>query len=244
MADPTIHPRLYDKSVPRMLRSGRHRLSPEEVAASQQVRLYEAVYKVVAKRGYGGTSIVFVSEEAGVSRQTFYQFFDSLEECFIKSYQAHTQMMLENIAASGVDSTDWYDGLTKGVAMLLATFSKYPVMAKVYAIGVQSATEKVLAQRYASDDQFIAIYQGLHARMLDEGEEGVAELTDDAIRACIGATAEMIRQKIRLDGTKRLSELVPAICGVVVMMIGGPAAPEQYTPKRVAELRRYWAKHA
>src|SRR5215475_3199222 len=65
---------------------GRHGLSREEVATQQRTRILAATVDVVAELGYPETRVVDVIKRAGVSRKTFYEFFDDREDCFLAAY--------------------------------------------------------------------------------------------------------------------------------------------------------------
>jgi AcrR family transcriptional regulator len=67
---------------------GRHGLPREAVADSQRIRILTAMIEVVAARGYADTRVVDVIGTAGVSRKTFYELFDSKEDCFLAAYDS------------------------------------------------------------------------------------------------------------------------------------------------------------
>jgi hypothetical protein len=58
---------------------GRHRLSREEVAASQRQRLLAAVTALVAERGYANLTITEVARRARVAPNRFYEHFSGRE---------------------------------------------------------------------------------------------------------------------------------------------------------------------
>ena len=53
----------------------------EAVTESQRNRIHQAMIEVVSERGYPETRVVDVIGAAGVSRKTFYELFDSKEDC-------------------------------------------------------------------------------------------------------------------------------------------------------------------
>src|ERR687890_2263309 len=65
---------------------GRHSLPREAVTESQRGRIYQAMIEVVSERGYPETRVVDVIGVAGVSRKTFYELFESKEDCFLAAY--------------------------------------------------------------------------------------------------------------------------------------------------------------
>src|SRR6478609_3616571 len=77
----------------RQLPRGRHRLSREEVSASQRQRMLEAMALAVHEKGYTGTAVADVVAGAGVSRETFYQHFADKEACFLAAYEVAVDTM-------------------------------------------------------------------------------------------------------------------------------------------------------
>jgi len=68
------------------LSGGPSRLSPEEVARHQRERLELAMVEAVARHGFAGTTLRELVALAGVSKSTFYEHFESKEECFLATY--------------------------------------------------------------------------------------------------------------------------------------------------------------
>jgi AcrR family transcriptional regulator len=58
----------------------------EWVAQHQKARLQGAMVEAVARHGYAGTTLRALVGLAGVSKSTFYEHFDSKEECFLATF--------------------------------------------------------------------------------------------------------------------------------------------------------------
>jgi len=56
--------------------------------------------EVVSERGYPETRVVDVIGVAGVSRKTFYELFDSKEDCFLAAYD----VLLGNLLGEATDA--------------------------------------------------------------------------------------------------------------------------------------------
>ena len=79
---------------------GRHGLPREAVTESQRNRIHQAMIEVVSERGYPETRVVDVIGVAGVSRKTFYELFDSKEDCFLAAYDVLLGNLLSDTAAA------------------------------------------------------------------------------------------------------------------------------------------------
>src|ERR687888_438164 len=84
--------------VPPALPRGPHRLSRDQVAASQRIRLMAATAEAVAEHGYADATIAEISRRAGVSPKTFYDHFTDKLDCFLAGYDTLTQVLLERMA--------------------------------------------------------------------------------------------------------------------------------------------------
>lgn len=62
---------------------GPHRLSPEQVTASQRRRILDALTALVGKRGYAVVTIADIVRRARVSKSAFYAHFSGKEHAFI-----------------------------------------------------------------------------------------------------------------------------------------------------------------
>src|SRR5579875_630056 len=87
----------------RPLPRGRHRLSRDEVLASQRGRMLAGVAEAVAEKGYNRVSVADVISRAGVSRETFYEQFTDKEDCFLRALDAGVAGLLEVLSAVSDD---------------------------------------------------------------------------------------------------------------------------------------------
>ena len=60
--------------------------SEQDVSGIQRGRLLSATFALVGERGYEGVTARSVSERAGVSNRTFYEFFSDREDCFLAAF--------------------------------------------------------------------------------------------------------------------------------------------------------------
>ena len=91
---------------------GRHGLPREAVTESQRNRIHQAMIEVVSERGYPETRVVDVIGVAGVSRKTFYELFDSKEDCFLAAYD----VLLGNLLGDTADGFESQAGSAVGGA--------------------------------------------------------------------------------------------------------------------------------
>ncbi|MGI5229263.1 TetR/AcrR family transcriptional regulator [Actinoallomurus sp. CA-142502] len=85
------------ESLPRRLPRGRHALSRDELERIQRARLCAAMAEVMAEKGYVATSVADVLARSGVSRQTFYQVFDSKLDCFMTAFEFAADLLMQRL---------------------------------------------------------------------------------------------------------------------------------------------------
>ena len=78
-------PQSESPGLPR-LPPGRHGLPRDFVVQNQRDRLAAGIIAAVSEFGYHETTITQIAGAAGVSRRTFYGYFDSKEECFFETF--------------------------------------------------------------------------------------------------------------------------------------------------------------
>lgn len=104
-------------SSPRRLPRGRSALSPEEVERIQRSRLCAAMAEVMAEKGYVATSVADVLQRSGVSRQSFYQVFDSKLDCFMAAFDVARDLLVQHLLemiGAGEDGRPATDGAADG----------------------------------------------------------------------------------------------------------------------------------
>jgi len=113
------------------LRSGRHRLSRTEVLASQRGRIMRAALDELGELGAGGLTVGGVVERAKVSKKTFYENFEGLDECVVESLETVHLVVGAEIAeaAANADLEAHFAKLRAMIDELAAAAADEPVVA-------------------------------------------------------------------------------------------------------------------
>src|SRR4051812_45618287 len=132
----------------RRLPRGRHRLSRETVEESQRRRILDAIVELVARDGYAHTTVGDVAAEAGVSRSTFYEQFESKEDCFRAAYDDVAARLIEAIreGASPIGD-DPAARLAAGIRAYFEWSAEHPAAAATFVIEIHRAGPAALEQR-------------------------------------------------------------------------------------------------
>jgi AcrR family transcriptional regulator len=97
-----------------------------------RARILDAMVSVVYERGYSGASVGLVVARARVSRRTFYQQFDGLEDCFAAVIDLGLRVPGELIVRAFAGEDGWRDGMRAALAELLQFFDSEPGLTRVW----------------------------------------------------------------------------------------------------------------
>lgn len=120
--------------------------------ADQRTRLMTALADSMTEKGYVATSVADVLTRAGVSRQTFYEQFGSKLDCFLATFDAAGDLLIDEVAPL-LDATgaplDRFDRLLTTYLDTLAEAMPYArvLLVEVYAAGPEGVARRVALQR-------------------------------------------------------------------------------------------------
>jgi AcrR family transcriptional regulator len=77
------------------------------VASHQRARISAAMIELVAERGYGAVTIRELAQRAGVSTHSFYERFQSKDECFLYTYELIVRRSMKTVGAAQKSCEDW-----------------------------------------------------------------------------------------------------------------------------------------
>lgn len=187
---------------------------------SQRNRIHQAIIEVVSERGYPETRVVDVIEAAGVSRKTFYELFDSREDCFLAAYD----VLLDNLIGEATDAFEsrtgapWAERIGMALEALVRHLTDHPAEARFAIVEVLAAGPKALARRDAALRQFTGF--------LEPGRsESSVELPGIISIAVAGGINELLYSEILHGAVARLPSRLPDLMfWVALPFLGADAA--------------------
>ncbi|MDQ2630722.1 MAG: TetR/AcrR family transcriptional regulator [Actinomycetota bacterium] len=200
---------------------------------SQRNRIHQAMIEVVSERGYPETRVIDVIGVAGVSRKTFYELFDSKEDCFLAAYD----VLLENLLGDVTDGFEskagapWAERIAGALEALLDHLSRHPDEARFAIVEVLAAGPKALARRDAALRQFTGF--------LESGRsEATVELPGITSIAIAGGINELLYSEILHGAAARLPSRLPDLMfWVTLPFLGAERALAERELTRLAKLR-------
>lgn len=184
---------------------------------SQRNRIHQAMIEVVSERGYPETRVVDVIGAAGVSRKTFYELFDSKEDCFLAAYD----VLLGNLLGEATDAFEskpgasWAERICGALEALLGHLAEHPDEARFAIVEVLAAGPKALSRRDAALRQFTGF--------LESGRsETSVELPGIVSLSVAGGVSELLYSEILHGAIARLPSRLPDLMFWVTLPYLGP----------------------
>jgi AcrR family transcriptional regulator len=205
---------------------GRHKLSRDEVLASQRSRLLRAMEELVGEHGYESTTVPLVIKAARVSTATFYRFFADKVDCFIAHCEERGEGLLDDLTPDATEraTVDPGERLDRGLDNYLRWWQERPALARAYFVELPSAGPRALAER----DRQYARFQALNRIIAIDNRAPVKRAPEPPeidVRASVIVVTELIASEIRRGNVARLTELRED-CRRLLMKILGPGAIE------------------
>jgi AcrR family transcriptional regulator len=202
------------------------------VTESQRNRIHQAMIEVVSQRGYPETRVVDVIGVAGVSRKTFYELFDSKEDCFLAAYD----VLLENLLGDAGNAFEskpgatWAERIAAAMEALLEHLAEHPAEARFAIVEVLAAGPKALARRDAALRQFTGF--------LEPGRsETSVELPGITSLSIAGGINELLYSEILHGAAARLPSRLPDLMfWVTLPFLGAEGAAAERERTRLAKL--------
>jgi len=215
------------------LPAGRHGLPGETLTESQRRRIINSMVAAVAERGYAETRVVDVVERAGVSRATFYDLFDDLDDCFLATFDFVSGRLLDTATAAYEESPDapWAERIRAAMAAVLELLVSWPEGARFAVVEVLAAGQRALVRRDAVLRRFAELVDGGRA----QSHLNPPSITSVAV---VGGVQEVLYGEVIHGATAQLPARLPDLAYWLTQpYLGGEAAAVERDGAR-ASLRR------
>jgi AcrR family transcriptional regulator len=114
----------------------------------------DAATALVAERGFSATSVHRVVALAGVSTRTFYEQFDSLEDCVASTLLIALDHVSALASRAFDEADDWQQGMCGALVAVLTFFDCQPALARICLVESLAAGPSLLERRQATLESF------------------------------------------------------------------------------------------
>jgi AcrR family transcriptional regulator len=207
----------YRQRLPR----GRHGIPQDLVIANQRERLLDAATRIFAEQGYSALSVAGVIEEAGVSRQTFYDQFENKISCVLAAQARAFDHLQDAIDAACEDEPEWPGGVAASIPAVVQFAVDFPAETCLILASSNPSSEPELVKKGLSVNEWLA-------GLLREGSKNhpdarsPSEITE---QAAIGAVVSIVGSCLTDGRVGPLRDLKSALVRIILApYLGGEEA--------------------
>lgn len=192
-------------STPRPL-PGRQPLPREFVTRHQRRRIVSALVEEIAGKGYGAVTVADVVRRAEVARKTFYENFDSKEDCFLTAQRLAMAEALERVVDAAGELDKWADRVEAGLTAFLRYVVEEPALARTGVVEALTAGPEAVRCYEESLQAFVSLFR--QGRKASPRGEQLPETMDEAI---VGGVFWIVHQRLVLGQTEGIEGLLPEL---------------------------------
>jgi AcrR family transcriptional regulator len=171
--------------------------------------MFDAIARAASEKGYAKVTVADVVGLAGVSRRTFYEHFDDVEDCFVEAYEAATSALLGEVESAVREAMleDWHDRFEVAIAAYLRGLASDPPAARASLVDVLGAGPRAVEARRHVYSRFVDQMRALR----HGGRDGKDEIPEIQFWAAVGAIGELVQDHIVEHGADSLPDLTPTL---------------------------------
>jgi AcrR family transcriptional regulator len=178
-------------------------MPPARVARHQKARLEGAMVETVARHGFAGTTLRELVALAGVSRTTFYEHFESKQDCFLATFDEIVAVVGERVGRAYREPEDFRGQLVAGLAAFMDLAVEEPAAARLAAVESLTLGAAGVAHRERGSQAFeLMIAQSF------EHSPTPREVPPMAVRAIVAGIRGVVYRRLRAGRQEELPGLV------------------------------------
>ncbi|MCW2883248.1 MAG: hypothetical protein QOE54_1380 [Streptosporangiaceae bacterium] len=192
---------------------GRHRLTREEVVASQRGRLLLGMAEAVAEKGYIRTSVAEVLKRVHVSRETFYEHFADKEACFLAAFDKAGELLEAGVReAAGTPDLPAMERFDRALTAYLDLMAREPALAKMFLTEIYAAGPAAADRRFEVQRRWVNLFTDILT-----ADEGWRTLPDPrfACNLVVGGVGAMVTARVAVDGHASLPALREPVLALI-----------------------------
>lgn len=205
-----------------------------QISEIQRTRIVTGMVDAAAERGIGNVTIAQVVERAGVSRRTFYELFESREDCFLAAFEDSVARLAGPVVDAYRKPREWRRKMRDAVLALLTCLEEDPDVGRVAIVEALAAGPTVLQRR----SEVLAAL----AAAVDRGREasrGQGPLPPLLAESIVGGALALIHTRLTGEELSNpLLEMVnPLVSMIVLPYLGAQVASQELTRPVAPDLR-------
>jgi AcrR family transcriptional regulator/DNA-binding MarR family transcriptional regulator len=205
-------------------------LKRSQVAGVQRSRIIAATFEACAEDGAAGLSVADIVGRAGISRRTFYELFDSCEDCLLAALDQAIAAVSERVLEVYDPQAPWRTRMRSALTALLSYLDEQPEIARLLIVESLAAGPRAFERRARAVAAAVAATEG--------GREAARKRVDPpplTAEGIAGGVLAVLHQRMLEGEREPLTKLLNPLMGMVVLPYLGAAAAraelERPTPK-------------
>jgi AcrR family transcriptional regulator len=203
-----------------VLPRGPHRLTREQVAASQRTRLMSSLTSLLAEGGYPAVTIGELARSAGVARGSFYEHFADKEACLLAAYDEFAAALVAAMTANLDDDTTWSDFIETALLGYLGALEADRVGARAFIVQMDTAGPAARRRRSQAVRAFAELIRRRHAAIRAR-DPSLGPLPDRAYLGFALGIREVVREELEADRGAKLTRLAPDMLTWITATVQG-----------------------
>ncbi len=200
---------------------GRNSLSTIEAREKQRRRLVKAATSAFANKGFAATTISDIVKHARVSRQVFYEIFESKEDCFLAADELGRQSLLNNVLTDlqriGVVGDSW---IRLPLRAYLQLCIDEPEFSKAWAVEFPNAGIRSLSRRNEFFVELGQLLQQAHQVAKKQNPQDWTVVPSLFYEAAVGGAYEIIYRCISQNRFQDLLALENTLVDFIQTAVG------------------------
>jgi AcrR family transcriptional regulator len=189
-------------------------------------RLLECVLRLTVLEDYRELIVPLIADGAGVSIDTFFELFESKQECFLAAFDEMSDELLTLTADPELVSDDWPRAVHRTIGALMRHLADHPLHAQMIAAAAYAAEPEAIERSHELvHDIATLLTEGAPASTAEDAPEMTGGTF--AVNAVAGAIWHTVRCQVVGEQIQRLPALTDYVIYVVLTpFIGAEAAAE------------------
>lgn len=179
-------------------------------------RLLQAMAKVTADKGLSLTTIADIVREAGVSKRTFYEHFESKEACFLALFRAASGSALRTLREAVKPDRPWQTQIEHALQAYFEHLAAGPGLMRVLFVDIHHlGLDGMRVRREVMQELADFMVSTVNHTGSLQGVEAFRTLTPVMALAAVGGINELVLREIEQGRAAELKKLAPCAGEIV-----------------------------
>jgi AcrR family transcriptional regulator len=220
--------------APEPLPPGRPRISEQQVAENQRLRIMFAAARLAEKQGYTATTVGEITRLAGVDGRAFYSMFTDKQDAFMTVHELGLQQVMDVTGAAFFAGASWPQRIWEAARAFTQLLESTPLITHVGFVEAH-AVGPGAAQRVQDSHVAFAIF-------LQEGYLHLAKRqpapTRAAVEAIVTTVFEIVYHQAHAAAKPKISGMVGHIVFLCLAPFLGAGEADRFIAKQIAASRK------